>query len=775
VTTDGGSEPGVQLGDWLRQARAAAGMTQEELADRSGVAIRAIGDLERGRTRQPYARSIRLLAAALAVPFPGRLAGPAAVPRQLPAPVRHFTGRRAELDTLTGMLGRAGRPAGPVLITAIGGMAGMGKTALAVRWAHQIADRFPDGQLYVNLRGFDPSGRPMAAAEAICGVLEALGVPPERIPVGLDALANLYRSLLAGKQMLVLLDNARDPDQVRPLLPGAPGCLVLVTSRAELTGLAALDGAHLLTLDLPTQQEARTLLAAHLGARRVAAEQAAAGELITLCARLPLALGIVAARAAAHPSFPLTALAAELRDTAGRLDALDTGQTASSVRAVFSWSCQQLSEPAARLFRLLGLHPGPDIGAAAAASLACVPPPAARTALHALARAGLITELAPGRYAMHDLLRVYAAELATSRDLDTDHQAAAGRMLGHYLHTADTAACLLDPLQQSYVSHPPAPGVTPEVLTDHDQALAWFAAERNVLLALTEHAARTGYDTHAQQLSWILVTYLDWGGHWSDMTASAHLALACSQRLGDLRGQAHAHRNLARAHLRQRQAELARTHLTRAARLARRAGDQAGESEAYLRLSAVFEGQQRPREALRSSLRALELAKSAGSPALTAMACNNAGYLYARLGDPRNALAYCQQAQREHSRLGGPSTLQASICDSLGYAYRRLGEHDQATHSYQRAADLFGELGARRQQAKTLSNLGDAYHAAGDVHAARQSWQQALTILIGLDHPDASLVRAKLRDAQAHHTDLPRSVAQPDMSNHSSASEGGSA
>ena len=287
-------------------------------------------------------------------------------PRQLPAHTAHFVCRADELAALDGLLVHAAgmnpgirRTAGTVVISAISGTAGVGKTALAVHWAHQVADRFPDGQLYVNLRGFDPSGPPMTPAEAIRGFLDAFEVPAERIPVSLDAQAALYRSLLAGRRVLVVLDNARDASQVRPLLPGSPGSSVVVTSRNRLTSLIAA-GAHPLTVGLFTPADARQMLARRLGEDPVAAQPQAVQQIIARCARLPLALSIVAARAAAYPDFPLTALAEELRDEEGRLQALDAGEAATSVTAVFSWSYRQLSDPAARLFRLLGLHPGPD-------------------------------------------------------------------------------------------------------------------------------------------------------------------------------------------------------------------------------------------------------------------------------------------------------------------------------------------------------------------------------------------------------------------------------
>ena len=290
------------------------------------------------------------------------------VPALLPSDMRGFTGRAAHLHQLDAIAAAAGQHPTAVIISAVSGMAGVGKTALAVHWAHRIRDRFGDGQLYVNLRGFDPGGQPMTPAEAVRGFLDALAVAPERIPADVDAQAGLYRSLLAGKRMLIVLDNARDAAQVRPLLPGAPGCLVLVTSRTQLSSLVATEGAHPLVLDVLTAREARQLLAGRLGGDRITAELQAIDDIIASCARLPLALAIVAARAACHPHFPLPALAGELRDTRARLDALAGEDPTTDVRTVFSWSYDQLSSHAARLFRLLGLHPGPDTTAPAAAS-----------------------------------------------------------------------------------------------------------------------------------------------------------------------------------------------------------------------------------------------------------------------------------------------------------------------------------------------------------------------------------------------------------------------
>jgi Domain of unknown function (DUF4062) len=371
-----------------------------------------------------------------------------AVPRQLPTAVAGFAGRAAELEALTGLLEEPTLPGGTVVISAIDGTAGIGKTALAVQWAHQVADQFPDGQLYVNLRGFDPAGPPVTPAEAVRGFLDAFEVPAAPIPASLESQAARYRSLLAGRRVLVLLDNAHDADQVRPLLPGSPGCSVVVTSRNRLSSLIA-DGAHPLTVGLFTEADARQMLTRRLGEDRVAAQPQAVQQIIARCARLRLALSIVAARAAAHPDFPLTALAEELRDAEGRLQALDR------VTAVFSWSYRQLSDPAARLFRLLGLHPGPDITAPAAASLAAVPLAAVRPMLAELADANLITEHTPGRFTFHDLLRAYATTQTRTHDPGSDRNAALERILDHYLHTAQAAWSLSYPHQQQAITLAP--------------------------------------------------------------------------------------------------------------------------------------------------------------------------------------------------------------------------------------------------------------------------------------------------------------------------------
>lgn len=399
------------------------------------------------------------------------------VPRQLPAAVPHFVGRDAELARLTSLLEPTDTNVRTVVISAIDGTAGIGKTALAMHWAHDVADQFPDGQLCVNLRGFEPSGSAMTAAEAVRGFLDALEVSPERIPVSLEAQAALYRSLIAGRRVLVILDNAHDADQVRPLLPGSAECAVVITSRNRLTSLLAVEGAHPLTLDVLTAVEARQLLLRRLGSERIATEPHAAEEVISLCARLPLALSIVAARTVVHPTFPLAAIADELRSASPGLVGFESTDVAANIRAVFSWSYQQLSPAAAQAFRLLGLHPGPDISLSAAASLTSIPALRLRPILTELTSGNLLIERTSGRFSFHDLLHVYAAELASILDSEPARHEAVERLLDHYLHTAHAAALIIQPRQAPITLSLPSPRIMPDKLLHQGMATTWFDTE----------------------------------------------------------------------------------------------------------------------------------------------------------------------------------------------------------------------------------------------------------------------------------------------------------
>jgi DNA-binding SARP family transcriptional activator/tetratricopeptide (TPR) repeat protein/DNA-binding XRE family transcriptional regulator len=666
------------------------------------------------------------------------------VPQQLPAAVRHFVGRGGELAELSRLLGPDHATGGTMVISAIGGTAGVGKTALAVHWAHQVADRFPDGQLYVNLHGFDRSGTPAPAGDVIGRFLDALGVPAARIPAAPEAREDMYRSVLAGKQILIVLDNARDAAQVRPLLPGGPGCLVVVTSRNQLTGLAAGEGAHLLPLDLLTEPEARELMTVRLGSERVTDEAHAVSELIGLCARLPLALSIVAARAAAHPRFPLAALVAELRDASGRLDALAAGEPASSVRTVISWSYQNLSHATARVFQLLSVHPGPDITIPAAASLAGLPRDQARAAVAELARSHLLAERVPGRFTWHDLLRSYAAEQARTCASDDERHAAAYRMLDHYVQTSLAISRMLDPTRDMIDLAAPQPGVRPETLDGYGQAWAWAVAEHQVLLAAVAAGASRGFDTHAWQISYLLEPFLYRRGLWHDMVIMQRTALSAVLRTSDGTWQAHAHRALGRGCALTGSFKEAQDHLSRAVEAFRRLSDRTGEARARIDTGIALRRQGRHSDALSQAEQALDLYRAAGHRAGQAGALNNIGFYQLCMGNYQQARARCQQALSAFREIGDQYGA-AIASDSLGYAYYHLGVHAQAIACCQDALSVFRELGDQAGQADALFHLGDAYCATHDTQAAYRAWRAALSILADLRHPDAHCVRARLQ------------------------------
>jgi DNA-binding SARP family transcriptional activator/Tfp pilus assembly protein PilF len=711
----------------------------EELAERPGPQLRAVYQaiLRRDPSLTQHAAPAGTTALA-----------PTAVPRQLPADVRGYAGRTEHLAQLDALAATCGTDAGsdattPVVISAIAGTAGVGKTALAVHWAHHAATRFPDGQLYVNLRGFDPDGAMVDPATAIRGLLAALGEPTERLPADLDTQASLYRTALADRRMLIVLDNARDTAQVRPLLPGTPRCLVLVTSRNQLTGLIAATGAHVLRLDLLTPNEARDLLTQRLGARRVAAEPDAVDALINHCAYLPLALSLVAAHAATHPELPLAALAAQLHDAGTRLDALATDDPTTDPRAVFSWSYTALTPPAQRLFRSLGLHPGPDISAAAAASLAALAPSEARSLLAELTTASLIVEHRPGRYTFHDLLRAYAADLARHTDPAAERDAATERLLDHYLHTAYTADRLLMTTQDTIAVPAARPGTTPEHLATVQQALDWFTTEHAVLLAAVSHAARTGSHRHTWHLAWSLGPYLNLRGYWHERVDIGLAALTAAERLGDPTNQVKAHRALATAYIAQGRDDEARLHLGHSLEHADRAEDVIGQAHAHHTIALLDERRSRHAEALHHTQHALDLFTRAGHQPGIAQAANAIGWLHAQLGNHEQALTYCQQALALLQRHGHRAA-EANTWDSLGYIHHHLGQHPEAIACYERALTLYEDLGGDYYRAETLTHLADTHQAAGNHPAARDAWQQALVICDNLQHPQADKIRTKI-------------------------------
>lgn len=701
------------------------------LADELGLDPgHALRDLEAAILRQD---------SALDAPNPQVTVSPGvSAPAQLPLSTAAFAARGKEIARLDTVM--AGRGEG-VCIAVVSGTAGVGKTTLAVHWSHRRRLSFPDGQLYADLRGFDRGGSVADPTAVLRAFLDAFGVPPERIPAEIDAQAALYRSVLAGKRVLVVLDNARDAGQVRPLLPGTPGCAVLVTSRYQLTALVTVEGAHPLTLDLLTDDEARELLVSRIGNDRVIAEEAAVQEIITSCARLPLALALAAASCVTRPDLPVQGVAAELRQSVGALEALQIADSSTDIRSVFSWSYQALSHDAARVFRVLGLHPGPEFTVEAAASLTAMTAPEARSKLAELLRANLLTQPKPGRYSLHDLLWTYAADLGRAEE-------GFPRLLDHYLHTALSAALLLNPHREPLAVPAPSPGTTLERPASREDAASWFTAERAVLLGMVKRAAEQGYDEYVWRLAWAAQDHLDRWGHWEDQVANQRAAIESTKRLGAPAAQAHAHCSLSTAYARMARYDQAQDHLVHALDLYASLGDRGGQAKVQYQMGWLSNRQGEHEQAVGHARQALRLYRLAGQPMMAARALNSLGWGHALRGDFARARPRCELALAQMRELGD-LTFQAGTSDSLGYIYHHLGDFDLAIVHYRRALELFRELEDRYYEADTLKHLGDTHHAAGDDGAAHAAWHQALGILDQLGHPDANLVRAKLTSSAA--------------------------
>ena len=791
------AEPGLSFAGLLRQLRSEARLTQEELAEAAGLSPRSISDLERGINRTAHKDTALLLAGALDLAEPvrelfvaaARGKAPAAdvlvawqgeaarggamppetegtlrgvVPRQLPAEAGFFAGREAELKQLDALLDQADGRAradglgGAVVISAVAGMAGVGKTALAVHWAHKVAGRFPDGQLYVNLRGYDAEGAAVTPEEVTGWFLVALGVPPSQIPADAQARCGLYRSVLARRRVLIVLDNARDAAQVRPLLPGGAGCLVVVTSRSSLAGLAAAEGAHPLRLGPLATEEGTRLLAARLGPERVAAEPEAVTELVGRCGHLPLALAVTAARAATDPGLPLSVLAGQLAGAAftetaaagagpGRLEVLETGDPATSLRQLLSWSHRQLSPQAAATLALLGLHCGPDISIPAAASLAGVPAADTRRAITELADASLLTEHRPGRYVMHDLIRGYAAGHARQALGAAGIREAIGRSLDHYLHTVRTISYVLP---TPITSAPPAPGVVPEHLTGETQ-LDWAQAEHQVLLQATAQAAATGFITQAWQIWAYQGWFLGDQGYWADFRAAGQAVLAAAQAAGDQAalGWTHAFIGWYGAFTGAHDEDL--DHLNRALDHFRQAGDLPGHAWAYLFAVRPAGRKGDWARAARLAEQALALFRRTGHRYGERTTLVVLGECHTHLGTYDLARGYARQAL-ELAAEPDDRANSALAWNVLGLVHTRLGEHREAISCHRQALDLTREWKtplARRWQAGLLAGLGDACQASGDLPPARQAWQQALQIRHDLGLPESRRIRARLEQA----------------------------
>jgi len=774
----------VAFGELLRQLRLDNGLTLEGLADRARVAVRTVSDLELGKARSPRESTVARLAWGL------RLEGPAkarfmAIARGRPAldglpattgtsppqtllrDIGSFTGRAWELTELTEAVTS---PTPQVTVRAISGMAGIGKTVLAVHAAHRLAPRYPDGQIFLGLKAHTPRQPPLAPAEALVILLQTAGVDARQIPAGLEARARLWRHWLAGKRMLLLLDDAADSEQVRPLLPGTPGSLVLVTSRQELT---ALEDAYPVRLEVLAAEEAARLLARLAARPDVDAEDQAVAQIAMLCGNLPLALGILGRRLRHSLAWTPADLAADLTRARDRLARLHTESV--SVAAAFDLSYQNLSDAQQRMFRRLGLHLGSDIDAWAAAALAGVGADDAQGLLQALCYQNLITEPARGRYRFHDLIREHARALAEAQDPAAEREAAVGRLLDYYQCAADRAEAMLarqtrpQPASAAPATAPPATAPPPETpsLPDREHALSWARTERANLFACLDHTAATGQAVRVVAFTASVAALLRHDGPWAEAidrhTAAAESARRLGDRLsqanalnelgivlrltGDYRGAAETQQEALRiySHLGSRLGRAnvlshlgymhyltddypqAAAYLQEALALYRALGDQVGQPDALnhlatvLRLTGDFQG------AAQTLEQALRLCRELGYRQGEANALIYLGAVRLRIGDLRGAAESLEEALQIFLDLGHRLG-QANALSYLGSMWQQTGDYQAAAKAHEEALDIYRDLGNRLGQANALNELGTVSRQTGNLQAAAHAQSEALGI-----------------------------------------------
>jgi tetratricopeptide (TPR) repeat protein len=609
-------------------------------------------------------------------------------PRQLPADVRGFVNRAAELDRLDLVLAGTAPDANAAATCVIAGTAGVGKTSLAVHWAHRVAESFPDGQLYVNLHGYDP-GPPVTAGEVLDRFLRALNVPATAIPADIESRAALYRSQLAGRQVLVVLDNAATTNQVRPLLPGVSGCLVLVTSRSRLSGLVARDGAHRLTLALLSDQEAVELLRAVISGHRLSDESRDLEELAKLCARLPLALRIAAERAISRPWTSMRALINDLRDESELWDALtaEEDDESDAVRTVFAWSYRALPQEAGRLFRFLGLHPGPDFSDAAAAALVDLPVGRTRRLLDSLVGAHLLEQLQPDRYQFHDLLRLYALDQARAEESPEAYQQAVRRILVWYAHSLTEAGTLLAPEGERLPLPELSGAVAPMRFGDYQMAHVWFAHEEPVLNAAVHFAD----EVLMPDLAWLLAALLypvyanrNQVDHW--ITTST-LGLGAARQLNDRDGEARTLSSLGKAHTQS----------------------------------------SRPRDGIRYQEAALAIHQELGNRTGEVTSTNAVGLAHLRLRELADALRHFERTSAVADELGS-DFWRATSANNTANVLLELEQFAEAADLLRSALPTHRRLNMRGAEGDTLRGLSHAHRGIGVPDEAREFVDEALTI-----------------------------------------------
>ncbi|MFJ3498436.1 BTAD domain-containing putative transcriptional regulator [Streptomyces sp. NPDC086091] len=674
---------------------------------------------------------------------PSTAEDPYRVPAQLPYDLPVFSGRQRELTEVV-EVAEAARRSGSTALLCVAAGAGIGKTTFAIHAAHSLALHYPDGQVFLDLRGFDPHERPVLPHRALRMVLEAFGVPAAQIPDDVDSQTGLYRSILADKRILLLLDNVRDAQHVRPLLPPSPGSLVIVTSRDQMAGLVIRDGAHYLLLEPLPPADARDLLIRRLGAACVDADPAATSVIGERSSGLPLALALIAASAATRRVTSLTGIADELEGKPTALDALSTSDASTDIRSVFSWSYATLTPGAARLYRLSSLAPSAGCSVTALAALAGQPVATTRVQIDELIAAHLLEECALDRFLSHDLLREYAGELLRARDSEPERDEAFRRLLAHCLHTAYTAAHVLSRNLPPLELHQEATKAPTADVTTAEQAQGWFAEEVSSLRQLVERAGVVeGCETQTWQLAWSMMDHLQREGRWEDQIAVHRVALAAATRGEDLVGRAHVLRNLARSFTQIGRQDAARQHLVDALALFEDLGDPDGQARSHGNLALILTRKGENQAALTHVRRAVELFEAAGDPAAQASALNNLGWMCAQTGAYDEALRHCREALRLLHELDD-LVARAATWDSIGYIQHQLGDYAEAQECYRRALDLDRQVGDEYNAAETLTHLGETRLTVGDVDGAFSAWSAALSTFELLAPQNAARLRSRL-------------------------------
>jgi DNA-binding SARP family transcriptional activator/tetratricopeptide (TPR) repeat protein len=667
-------------------------------------------------------------------------------PAELPHDVAGFTNRIAELARLRDLLAADDHSTERgLVISAIDGPAGVGKTAVAVHVAHQVSGSFPDGQLYLDLRGFDPREPALPPDEALGHLLRTFQIDPRQIPRDLTGRVGMYRSVLSGKRTLIILDNAATADQVRPLLPGSASCAVIVTSRNRLGSLVARDGASRVTLNALAPPEAVGVLARIVGPDRIAAEPAAAADLALQCGYLPLALRIAAERVAARPHLSLAELAGRLAVEHDRLDLLATDEETAAVRAVLSWSYRALPPPAAHMFRLLALHPGFGISDGAAAALAATGTAEARKLMEILADAHLIAETGTDRHKFHDLVRIYARERAEEFETTEDREAAVRRLLSWYLHTADAADSVIDPRRPRVPLAAQEKAIEPLTFDGHDEALRWCDDERANLVAATRLAAAIGDLSTAWQLPMALVGFFFLRSLWGDWVATNQVGLRSAQALGDEWGEAAILTSLGIAYYGLRQFSDAIDCLQRVLPYWQAVGFPQAQGVTLDPLGAAYRDTGRFEEGLGCLQSALVIWRDEDDKWGEAITLHNLGDTYRSLGRFDEAISHLQQSRVVRGEIGDLWGLAWTLHD-LGSVYADLQRYGDAIDCYQQALTIRSQIDDRHGTARTLRRLGQIHRRTGHPEMASGLWQQAQTIFEDLGDPRAEEMRANLKD-----------------------------